>query len=1098
VLLIFSIVFGLNCIYAINETQIENTTNLTIEKTTAELNDSSTNSNHTINSTSTSENTTNSSNSTETSDTAAGEDSYTNVQGIWLSTSDVGNVNVTALVNANVTDIFVKANLISNPTYQNILTTVIQKFTGTGIRIHAWITCFKDTNGNWINPANETQRTFLLSKITDIVSNYNIDGIQLDYVRYPGTAYKHDGTAVITSFVKDVYNTVKGIKAKVAISAAVMPERSQNGYYYGQDYAKLAPYLDFIVPMIYKGNYKQDTEWIGSTAKWIAQNFGGKPVLAGIQTYESDNDITKLPADELQNDINSAIENGASGYVLFRYGLIDSAFFTSQNGTAFTIDQMLTAASWVKNYVDTNRKLPDYVTINGVNVGMPSFLKLLTTATLNIQNNDLNSVLYLYNCIKGAMPRDDLNSGNMSQAEYLKLAGMIKSFMDKNGVAPEFYENGSLGRFLGYENMIYMYSSILSSYKTNNTLPNGIPVKPWKIVTSVNFTLNDVLTAASWVKNYVDTNRKLPDYVTINGVNVGMPSFLKLLTTATLNIQNNDLNSVLYLYNCIKGAMPRDDLNSGNMSQAEYLKLAGMIKSFMDKNGVAPEFYENGSLGRFLGYENMIYMYSSILSSYKTNNTLPNGIPVKPWKIVTSVNFTLNDVLTAASWVKNYVDTNRKLPDYVTINGVNVGMPSFLKLLTTATLNIQNNDLNSVLYLYNCIKGAMPRDDLNSGNMSQAEYLKLAGMIKSFMDKNGVAPEFYENGSLGRFLGYENMIYMYSSILSSYKTNNTLPNGIPVKPWKIVTSVNFTLNDVLTAASWVKNYVDTNRKLPDYVTINGVNVGMPSFLKLLTTATLNIQNNDLNSVLYLYNCIKGAMPRDDLNSGNMSQAEYLKLAGMIKSFMDKNGVAPEFYENGSLGRFLGYENMIYMYSKVLDYYSQNNTLPSSVKLDKWIYTLFDVPNDLIAYTQPSNNCQSDNPAIIALANSLIANANSARNAAENIFNWVRDKISYSFYANTKRGAVRTLNDRTGNCVDQTHLLIALSRAAGIPAKYMHGTCTFFTSGNTYGHVWAEVWVNGRWYSVDTTSSRNTFGVIKNWNTKTVVMKGKGEHVSLPF
>ena len=60
---------------------------------------------------------------------------------------------------------------------------------------------------------------------------------------------------------------------------------------------------------------------------------------------------------------------------------------------------------------------------------------------------------------------------------------------------------------------------------------------------------------------------------------------------------------------------------------------------------------------------------------------------------------------------------------------------------------------------------------------------------------------------------------------------------------------------------------------------------------------------------------------------------------------------------------------------------------------------------------------------------------------------------------------------------------------------MHGTCTF-SSGGVYGHVWAQVWVNGQWYSADGTGDRNTFGVITNWNTNTAILKGS--YASLPF
>jgi len=107
------------------------------------------------------------------------------------------------------------------------------------------------------------------------------------------------------------------------------------------------------------------------------------------------------------------------------------------------------------------------------------------------------------------------------------------------------------------------------------------------------------------------------------------------------------------------------------------------------------------------------------------------------------------------------------------------------------------------------------------------------------------------------------------------------------------------------------------------------------------------------------------------------------------------------------------------------------------------------------YLQKTVNCQIDDYRIKALSLSLTDGVSSTYDKGVKIFNWVRDNIGYSFYRNTRKGAVGTLNSRTGNCVDQSHILIALSRAAGIPAKYMYGACTF-TRGNTYGHVWAQI------------------------------------------
>jgi transglutaminase-like putative cysteine protease len=147
------------------------------------------------------------------------------------------------------------------------------------------------------------------------------------------------------------------------------------------------------------------------------------------------------------------------------------------------------------------------------------------------------------------------------------------------------------------------------------------------------------------------------------------------------------------------------------------------------------------------------------------------------------------------------------------------------------------------------------------------------------------------------------------------------------------------------------------------------------------------------------------------------------------------------------------------------------------------------------YVQTTKNCQVTNSQIQALAKSITSGKSSVYDKAVAIFNWVRDKLGYSFYYNTKYGAVGTLNAKTGNCVDTAHLLIALERAAGIPARYVHGYCKF-SSGNWYGHVWAQIYIEGKWYNADATSYRNTFGVIKNWNTKTA--KIYDTYASLPF
>ena len=144
--------------------------------------------------------------------------------------------------------------------------------------------------------------------------------------------------------------------------------------------------------------------------------------------------------------------------------------------------------------------------------------------------------------------------------------------------------------------------------------------------------------------------------------------------------------------------------------------------------------------------------------------------------------------------------------------------------------------------------------------------------------------------------------------------------------------------------------------------------------------------------------------------------------------------------------------------------------------------------DLAKYLKATTNCQVGNSQIKSLVNTLTKGLTSDWDKAKAIFNYVRDHLSYSFYYNTKYGAVGTLNAGQGNCVDHSHLLVAMFRTAGLEARYVHGTCTF-SSGSTYGHVWTQVLVNGNWYVADATSSKNSLGSVSNWKTSSFSLNG---------
>jgi hypothetical protein len=370
------------------------------------------------------------------------------------------------------------------------------------------------------------------------------------------------------------------------------------------------------------------------------------------------------------------------------------------------------------------------------------------------------------------------------------------------------------------------------------------------------------------------------------------------------------------------------------------------------------------------------------------------------------------------------------------------------------------------------------------------------------MDSMGRAPN-YATSTLGN-IQYESLIYMYSRILDFYGVNNRLPNYVTIKTLannttKSKSSSNstvneFTISEITTAAGSVANYIDQNQKLPNYVTISNTQISMPQFLELLNNGLLQINGNK-NTLIALNNVTKPPSPSEDLESGDINKSEYIDLASEIQNFMDSTGRAPN-YATSTLGN-IQYETLIYLESQIMNFFSVNNRLPNYAVVNPWNESSNEtstIPPSLDEYLQPTTNCQSNNPTIIALANKITAGLITPYAKAVALFNWVTDNISYSFYYNTLYGAVGTLKAGTGNCCDHSNLMVALARAAGIPARYQQGYCDF--SDGWYGHVWAQLYVNGQWYYADTISTLNTFGVINNWNLNTYTLEGT--YASLPF
>lgn len=129
---------------------------------------------------------------------------------------------------------------------------------------------------------------------------------------------------------------------------------------------------------------------------------------------------------------------------------------------------------------------------------------------------------------------------------------------------------------------------------------------------------------------------------------------------------------------------------------------------------------------------------------------------------------------------------------------------------------------------------------------------------------------------------------------------------------------------------YVKNYYESHSKnLPTSVTISGQAITMPQFLQLLVTGTININNNNLNPLTVI--AVKPApSPSGTFTAGNLQKTAYLTIAQNIKNFITTNGRAPNFATT-SLGK-IPFSKLVYMYSKIINYYGINHVLPNYVSI----------------------------------------------------------------------------------------------------------------------------------------------------------------------
>ncbi len=194
----------------------------------------------------------------------------------------------------------------------------------------------------YMNPENKETAGYIAKICREITENYDVDGIHLDYIRYPETwpltINRPEARRNITNIVKEIHANVKAAKPWVKLSCAPIGKYNDLSRYksYGWNaYHKVCQdpqlwlkegWMDMLFPMMYfdgKHFYPFVMDW--------KENDYGRIVAAGLGTYMLSSEERDWDISAIQRQI-AVLRGAGMGYAHFR-----SKFFTEDTKGIYTL-----------------------------------------------------------------------------------------------------------------------------------------------------------------------------------------------------------------------------------------------------------------------------------------------------------------------------------------------------------------------------------------------------------------------------------------------------------------------------------------------------------------------------------------------------------------------------------------------------------------------------------------------------------------------------------------------------------------------------------------------------------------------------------------
>ncbi|MBR4622700.1 MAG: family 10 glycosylhydrolase [Ruminococcus sp.] len=212
-----------------------------------------------------------------------------------------------------------------------------------------YMTYVDSTGWVWLNPGIPEVRQLINNGVAEIVSRYDVDGVNIDDYFYPTTDASFDDSAYLkygdgmslkewrfyncSETVRGMYNTVKAYDPSVQFGVA--PGGNVEVNYYSQ-YADVERwvsepgFLDYIAPQIYFGYSNQYRPFLSTLSQWLNMpRHSGASMYIGIapanimlvSEYSSTSNI-------IAKQIHDSYSYGADGVALYSY----SSLFMPESG----------------------------------------------------------------------------------------------------------------------------------------------------------------------------------------------------------------------------------------------------------------------------------------------------------------------------------------------------------------------------------------------------------------------------------------------------------------------------------------------------------------------------------------------------------------------------------------------------------------------------------------------------------------------------------------------------------------------------------------------------------------------------------------------